>query len=98
MTKTFIKFCGITSIDDYKYINDQNDVNYIGMIFAEESPRCLTTKIANQILNSAIKNKSIVGVFMNQQEDEIWNVIKNVDLDILQFHGNESIDFCNWQN
>ena len=94
MTKTFIKFCGITSIDDYKYINDQNDVNYIGMIFAEESPRCLTTKIANQILSSATKNKSIVGVFMNQQENEIWNIIKNVELDILQFHGDESVDYC----
>ena len=94
MTKTFIKFCGITSIDDYKYINDQSDVNYIGMIFTEKSPRCLTEKIANQILNSAIKNKSIVGVFMDQPENEIWNIIKNIDLDILQFHGDESIDYC----
>ena len=59
MTKTFIKFCGITCIDDYKYINDLSDVNYIGMIFAEKSPRRLSIKSANQILNSAIKNKSI---------------------------------------
>ena len=94
MTKTLIKFCGITSIDDYKFINDQIDVNYIGMIFSLKSPRCLTIKNANQILNSSVKNKSIVGVFMDQSENEIWDIIKNIDLDILQFHGDESVDYC----
>ena len=85
MTKTLIKFCGITSIDDYKFINDQIDVNYIGMIFSLKSPRCLTIKNANQILNSSVKNKSIVGVFMDQSENEIWDIIKNIDFRLIPF-------------
>ena len=94
MTKTKIKFCGITKVDDYIFINNQDDVNYIGMIFTEKSPRCLTIDDAKNILQSAHRNKSIVGVFMNQSENYIERVIKAIDLDILQFHGDESMRFC----
>jgi phosphoribosylanthranilate isomerase len=95
MSKTKIKFCGITSVEDYLYINDLVDVNYIGMIFTNKSPRYLTIDHANKILQSSTKQKSIVGVFMNQSEASINKILKEVDLDILQFHGNETLDFCN---
>ena len=94
MSKTKIKFCGITSVEDYLYINDLVDVNYIGMIFTNKSPRYLTIDHANKILQSSTKQKSIVGVFMNQSEASINKILKEVDLDILQFHGDETLDFC----
>ena len=94
MTRTNIKFCGITTIDDYIFISDQEDVNFIGLIFTDKSPRCLNIMNANKILNSTSKQKSIVGVFMDQSESYIQNIIDNVHLDILQFHGNETLDFC----
>lgn len=94
MSKTKIKFCGITSVEDYLFINDLIDVNYIGMIFTNKSPRCLTIDRANKILQSSTKQKSIVGVFMNQSEASINKILKEVDLDILQFHGDETLDFC----
>ena len=94
MTRTNIKFCGITTIDDYIFISDQEDVNFIGLIFTDKSPRCLNIVNANKILNSTSKQKSIVGVFMDQSESYIQNIIDNVHLDILQFHGNETLDFC----
>jgi phosphoribosylanthranilate isomerase len=94
MTRTNIKFCGITTIDDYIFISDQEDVNFIGLIFTDKSPRSLNIMNANKILNSTSKQKSIVGVFMDQSESYIQNIINNVPLDILQFHGNETLDFC----
>ena len=94
MTRTNIKFCGITTIDDYIFISDQEDVNFIGFIFTDKSPRCLNIMNANKILNSTSKQKSIVGVFMDQSESYIQNIVDNVPLDILQFHGNETLDFC----
>ena len=94
MTRTNIKFCGITTIDDYIFISDQEDVNFIGLIFTDKSPRCLNIINANKILNSTSKQKSIVGVFMDQSESYIQNIVNNVPLDILQFHGNENLDFC----
>ena len=66
MTRTNIKFCGITNIDDYIFISDQQDVNFIGLIFTDKSPRCLNIIPANKILNSTSRKKSIVGVFMDQ--------------------------------
>ena len=36
MTKTKIKFCGITSVEDYLFISDLIDVNFIGMIFTKK--------------------------------------------------------------
>ena len=94
MTRTNIKFCGITTIDDYIFISDQEDVNFIGLIFTDKSPRCLNIMNANKILNSTSKQKSIVGVFMDQSESYIQNIVDNIPLDILQFHGNETLDFC----
>ena len=94
MTRTNIKFCGITTIDDYIFISDQEDVNFIGMIFTDKSPRCLDIMNANKILDSTPRQKSIVGVFMNQPENYIQNIVDNVHLDLLQFHGNEDLDFC----
>ena len=94
MTKTIIKFCGITSIDDYKFINDQEDIDFIGLIFTEKSPRCLKVKQAEKISQSCTKQKSIVGVFMDQSEKYIQNIISHIDLDIIQFHGKETVDFC----
>ena len=94
MTKTKIKFCGITSVEDYLFISDLIDVNFIGMIFTNKSPRCLAIENANKILESTKRQKSIVGVFMDQSEDDINNILKEVDLDILQFHGDETLDFC----
>jgi phosphoribosylanthranilate isomerase len=94
MIKTKIKFCGITSVEDYLFINDLIDVNLIGMIFTNKSPRCLSIESANKILKSTKRQKSIVGIFMDQSEDAINNILKEVDLDILQFHGDETLDFC----
>ena len=94
MTKTKIKFCGITSVEDYLFISDLIDVNFIGMIFTNKSPRCLAIENANKILESTKRQKSIVGVFMDQSEDDINNILKEVDLDILQFHGDEALEFC----
>tara|TARA_B100001769_G_C22087066_1_gene586074 strand:- start:1060 stop:1722 length:663 start_codon:yes stop_codon:yes gene_type:complete len=94
MSKTFIKFCGVTSIDDYFFINNQDDVSFIGMIFTHKSPRCLTISQANKILKSTMRNKKVVGVFMDQSHESIQNIIDNVNLDILQFHGDENLKFC----
>ena len=33
---------------------------------------------------------------MNQSKEDINNIIKNLDFDILQFHGHVSVDFCNF--
>ena len=96
MKKTLIKVCGITNIDDIKYASNIEDINYLGIIFAKESPRCVDLNLAEKLINACNKKKKIVAVFMNQSKEDVNSIIKNLDLDILQFHGHESVDFCNF--
>jgi len=96
MKKTLIKVCGITNINDIKYASSIEDVDYLGIIFAKESPRCVDLNLAEKLINACDKKKNIVAVFMNQSKEDINNIIKNLDFDILQFHGHESVDFCNF--
>ena len=94
MNKTLIKICGVTQLEDFKFLSDCENVNYIGLIFSVDSPRMLSIENANILLKHKNANKKIVGVFMNQSKSYIDNIISNVDIDILQFHGNESLNFC----
>ena len=94
MKKTLIKVCGITNIDDIKYASDIEDIDYLGIIFAKESSRCVDLDLAEKLINACDQKKNIVAVFMNQSKENVSSIIKNLDFDILQFHGNESIDFC----
>ena len=96
MKKTLIKVCGITNIDDIKYASDIEDIDYLGIIFAKESSRCVDLDLAEKLINACDQKKNIVAVFMDQSKEDVSSIIKNLDFDILQFHGNESIDFCNF--
>ena len=96
MKKTLIKVCGITDINDMKYASNIEDIDYLGIIFAKESPRCVDLNLAEKLINACDKTKNIVAVFMNQSKEDIEDVIKNLDFNILQFHGHESVDFCNF--
>ena len=96
MKKTLIKVCGITNINDIKYASNIEDIDYLGIIFAKESPRCVDLNLAEKLINACDKTKNIVAVFMNQSKEDIEHVIKNLDFNILQFHGHESVDFCNF--
>ena len=94
MRKTLIKICGMTNINDILCTNDIIDVDYIGIIFTEKSPRYVTFDIAEKLIHACDDSKKIVAVFMNQTKDYVTTAVNNLDLDVLQFHGNESPDYC----
>ena len=94
MIKTFIKFCGMTNVNDIQFASDNEYVNYIGIIFADVSPRKVSLKQAELLVKACSNQKPIVGVFMNQSADYISNIINNIDISLIQFHGEESLSFC----
>lgn len=94
MNKTKIKFCGFTNTDDVKYALDL-DIDYLGLVFVESSPRCIDISRAEAIYKTCNNSKKLVGVFMNQPKEFINNIIKNINLDFLQFHGQEEFEMCN---
>lgn len=83
-----IKFCGIQPTTDLPFIN-QLALDYIGMVFAQNSQRFVTIAQArknNEILNPSIKK---VGVFVNAPEELIRQIVAEKLIDLIQLHGQE---------
>ncbi|MCK5472236.1 phosphoribosylanthranilate isomerase [Candidatus Gracilibacteria bacterium] len=94
--KPEIKICGITNLTDAKAAV-KNGASYLGLNFFPDSLRGLTPDAAANLALD-IKNKfpriKLVGVFVDEVAEKIRLLAEICELDILQFHGNESPKFC----
>ena len=88
-----IKICGITETDTLNFLIG-NQVDYVGFIFHENSPRNVTHKFIDEIKDIDFKKTRPVCVFVNADKSFISSSIKYLDNPIIQFHGHESEDFC----
>ena len=88
-----IKICGIKNIDTL-FCCERNRVNFFGMIFYKKSPRNILFKDAN-ILQKISVNLNIngVGVFVNNNINELEEIIKNLKLQYVQLHGVEDEEY-----
>ena len=87
------KICGIKNLE----ILDcciKNKVDYFGLIFYTKSPRNIEIKDAKKLIFYS-KNKSIssVGVFVNEPIRQLQNLLKVLELDYIQLHGNEDANY-----
>jgi phosphoribosylanthranilate isomerase len=88
-----LKVCGNTQLHQLKQL-DEMGVNYAGLIFYEQSSRCIINKLeAKDVmsLNLALKK---IGVFVNASEDFIKKQTEDFGLDMVQLHGDETPGFC----
>lgn len=85
---TSIKLCGLMRAEDIEAVNILKP-EYIGFVFAEKSKRCVTPEKAaelKRLLNPEVK---AVGVFVDEDIDNVSKLLKNGTIDIAQLHGNE---------
>tara|TARA_B100000427_G_scaffold319779_1_gene318414 strand:+ start:525 stop:1178 length:654 start_codon:yes stop_codon:yes gene_type:complete len=87
-----VKICGIKSIN-HADACIKGKANMIGLMFYKKSPRFINFKTAKKISDFAEKKISRVGVVANMNIKELKNIIENVNLDYIQFHGNETPNF-----
>jgi phosphoribosylanthranilate isomerase len=85
--KTWIKFCGTTSLED-ALASVEAGADALGFIFAP-SKRRVTPENAQAIIQQLPRKAERIGVFLNATIDEINAVVTNVDLTGIQLHGNE---------
>jgi phosphoribosylanthranilate isomerase len=89
---TWIKICGISNIEDG--LNAASlGVDALGFIFAPSSRRVkpeMAQKIIRALPNPLLK----VGVFVNEHPEEVLRIVEYCGLNALQFHGDESRDYC----
>lgn len=90
---TRVKICGITRIQD-GLIASQLGADAIGLVFYPPSPRYVSVEQAADIVRAMPPFVSSVGLFVNPTEQEVFAVTKCMHLDLLQFHGDETPEFC----
>ena len=89
----FIKVCGINNLENFNFLENQEQISHIGFIFYQKSPRYC--QISLPLLP---KTKKRVGVFVNSTFAEIIEISKKFSLDSIQLHGNESPELCQQLN
>jgi len=88
-----VKICGVTHLDDAAAAVDAG-ADLIGLNFVPGSPRCLDLAAAEAI-SSAIEGRvERVAVFRDASPEELNRVLRRVDFERVQFHGDETEEEC----
>ena len=89
-----IKVCGLTNADTAKYTAIAG-ADYIGLLFSKVSPRNISLDLAKNITKAARDNGAdVVGVFVDEDLEQIEHISKELDLKIIQLHGDKVRAFC----
>lgn len=87
-----VKICGITSVADAR-LAVALGADFLGLNFYPPSPRFLSLGQAAEIaaeVRQLASSVELVGVFVHRPADEVEEIARVADLDLLQFHGDES--------
>lgn len=83
-----VKVCGITNLKDARVAADAG-ADAIGLLFAESS-RKVSLEEAREIAAALPDGVLKVGVFVDEEPEEVLRVAREVGLDLAQLHGDES--------
>ena len=90
---TRIKICGITNIVDALAAVELG-VDMLGFVFYGRSKRCVEVKTVRSIINELPGSILKVGVFVDEERDKVLDIAADASLNILQFHGDETPEYC----
>ena len=88
-----VKVCGITNLEDAQAAS-RFGADVLGFIFTVKSPRYIKPPEAKKIIENLDPFILKCGVFLDQDRDEVLEIAATLNLDILQFHGQESPAYC----
>lgn len=91
--RTRVKICGITRRQDADFAA-KSGADAIGLVFYPPSPRAVTIAQAQDAIAGLAPFVSVVALFVDPDKELVSQCLDALSIDIIQFHGNESPDFC----
>ncbi len=91
--RTRVKICGITRPEDGLAAAEAG-ADAIGLVFYPRSPRFVTPDQALAVVRALPSFVTVVGLFVNEQPGMVRAMSNAVGLEVLQFHGDESPEYC----
>lgn len=91
--RTRVKICGFTQTDD-ALCAARLGVDAVGLVFYPRSPRSVNIEQARGIVSVLPPFVTTVALFVDEKPERIHEVLAQVRVDMLQFHGDESPGFC----
>lgn len=88
-----VKICGITNLPDGVAAAEAG-ADALGFVFYEPSPRYVSIEAAAGIIRELPPFVIKTGVFVNAPEEEVLRAIRDCGLNLLQFHGEETPEYC----
>jgi len=89
----FVKICGITNAEDVR-VAVEAGADAIGFIFVPNTPRYIEVADAQQIAAGIPERVKKVGVFVNDSVEAVNRAVREVPLDLVQLHGDETASFA----
>lgn len=91
--RTRIKICGLTRLRDVRAAVDAG-ADAIGLVFYPPSPRFLALEAAAELREAVPPFVTTVALFVNPPAEQVLAVLERVRPSLLQFHGEETPEFC----
>lgn len=88
-----VKICGLTNLADALGAVEAG-ADALGFVFHPPSPRFVRPEDAREIVRQLPPFVARVGVFVDAEADRVGEIARRVGLDTLQFHGQETPDYC----
>ena len=93
MLSTRVKICGITREQDARAAATAG-ADAIGLVFYPDSPRAVSLEQAKEVVENVPPFLTVVALFVDEPADVVMRIVERVPVDVIQFHGDETPEFC----
>jgi len=91
--RTRVKICGITRRQDAEFAVEMG-ADALGFVFYPASSRAVTIAQTKEIIAGLPPFISIVALFVDAEPEQVQECLATLAIDIVQFHGDESAEYC----
>lgn len=91
--RTRVKVCGLTEPLNASGVAETG-ADSIGLVFYPPSPRAVSVPQAQAICANLPPFVTVTALFVDTTADQVEQILQQVPIDLLQFHGDESAEFC----